>query len=161
MKLWILSEKFCFKFIPDKGCPDPDPKWFIPDSYPTPDPTKSFGSDSGSTTLFKGTLFHSSVDGGNWPEVGQAVQPYCLGKGEMTRPRRKPMQMQINRACQAWDSVFFSLEYLGGCNKCYQSLCWPVLGIRNRMFLGLQDPDMVPLVRGTDPALAPDPSLFS
>jgi hypothetical protein len=23
------------------------------------------------------------------PEVGQAVQPYCLGKGEMRRPRRK------------------------------------------------------------------------
>ncbi len=35
-KLWILSEKFCFKFIRDKGCPDPDP---------TPDPAKSFGSD--------------------------------------------------------------------------------------------------------------------
>jgi hypothetical protein len=30
--------------------------------------------------------------------VGQAVQPYCLGKGEMMRPRRKPMQMQINKA---------------------------------------------------------------
>jgi hypothetical protein len=25
-KLRILSEKFCFKFIPDKGYPDPDPK---------------------------------------------------------------------------------------------------------------------------------------
>jgi hypothetical protein len=33
-----------------------------------------------------------------------------------------------------------------------------VLKIRIRMFLGLQDPDPDPLVRGTDPA--PDPSLF-
>ncbi len=37
-KSWILSEKFCFKFIPSKGCPDLDPKWFIPESDPTPDP---------------------------------------------------------------------------------------------------------------------------
>jgi hypothetical protein len=41
----LLSEKFCFKFIADKGCPDPDPKWFIPDPTPDPDPAKSFGSD--------------------------------------------------------------------------------------------------------------------
>ncbi len=34
-----------------------------------------------------------------------------------------------------------------------------VLGIRIRMFLGLQDPDPDPLVRGPD--LDPDPSLFS
>ncbi len=33
-KLWILSEKFCFKLIRDKGCPDADPKWFIPDQDP-------------------------------------------------------------------------------------------------------------------------------
>ncbi len=39
-KLWILSEMFCFKFISGLGCPDPDPKWFIPD--PSPDPAKSF-----------------------------------------------------------------------------------------------------------------------
>jgi hypothetical protein len=38
-----LSEKFCFLFILDKGCPDPDPKLFILD--PTPDPAKSYGSD--------------------------------------------------------------------------------------------------------------------
>ncbi len=38
-ELWVLWEMFCFKFIRDKGCPDPDPKWFIPD------PEKSFGSD--------------------------------------------------------------------------------------------------------------------
>jgi len=25
-RLRILSEKFCFKFISDKGCPDPDSK---------------------------------------------------------------------------------------------------------------------------------------
>ncbi len=67
------------------------------------------------------------------------------------------MQMQINRACRAWALDFFSLEYFGGCNKCYPSLYLPVLGIRIRMFLGLQDP--YPLVRGTDPA--PDPSLFA
>jgi hypothetical protein len=39
----------------------------------------------------------------------------------------------------------------------------PVLGIRIRrirMFLGLQDPDPEPLVRGTDPDQALDPSLF-
>ncbi len=38
-ELWILSEKFCFKFIEfiqGKGCPDPDPKCFTQD--PTPDP---------------------------------------------------------------------------------------------------------------------------
>jgi hypothetical protein len=40
-----------------------------------------------------------------------------------------------------------------------------VLGImirirRIRMFLGLQNPDPDPLVRGTDPDQAPDPSLF-
>ncbi len=35
----------------------------------------------------------------------------------------------------------------------------PVLGIRIRQFLGLPDPD--PLVRGTDPYPAPDPTLFS
>ncbi len=29
------------------------------------------------------------------------------------------------------------------------------------MFLGLSDPDPDPLVRGTDPGSAPDPSLFS
>ncbi len=37
----------------------------------------------------------------------------------------------------------------------------PVLGIRIRrirMFLGRQDPD--PLVKGTDPEQAPDPSVF-
>ncbi len=34
--LWILSEKFCFIFIPGQ-------KRFFPD--PTPDPAKSFGSD--------------------------------------------------------------------------------------------------------------------
>jgi hypothetical protein len=34
-----------------------------------------------------------------------------------------------------------------------------VLGIRNRIFLGLLDPD--PLVRGTYPNPAPDPSIFS
>jgi hypothetical protein len=33
-KLLILSEKFCFKLIRDKGYPDPDPKWFIPDPDP-------------------------------------------------------------------------------------------------------------------------------
>ncbi len=45
------------------------------------------------------------------------------------------------------------------------SMWWPnlfkpffaMLGIRIRMFLGLQDPDPV---RGTDPDAAPDPSLF-
>jgi hypothetical protein len=37
-----------------------------------------------------------------------------------------------------------------------------VLGIRIiRMFLGLQDPDLDPLVRGTVPDLALDPSRFS
>ncbi len=35
----------------------------------------------------------------------------------------------------------------------------PDLGIRNRMFLGLSDPDQI--VRSTDPDPAPDPSLFS
>jgi hypothetical protein len=43
-------------------------------------------------------------------------------------------------------------------------LSWAVLGIRIRirMFLGLQDPDLDPLVRGMDqdPAPALDPSLF-
>jgi hypothetical protein len=34
----------------------------------------------------------------------------------------------------------------------------PVLRIR--MFLGLLDPDPDPLVRGTDPAPAPDPSII-
>jgi hypothetical protein len=34
----------------------------------------------------------------------------------------------------------------------------PVLRIRIRMFLGLQDPD--PLVRGMDPDLDPDPSII-
>jgi hypothetical protein len=34
-----------------------------------------------------------------------------------------------------------------------------VLRIRIRMFLGLSDPE--PVVRGMDPDLAPDPSLFS
>ena len=34
-----------------------------------------------------------------------------------------------------------------------------VLGIRNRMFSGLPDPD--PFVSDMDPALDPDPSLFS
>jgi hypothetical protein len=29
------------------------------------------------------------------------------------------------------------------------------------MFLGLQDPDPDPLVRGTEPDPAPDPSIFS
>ncbi len=32
-----------FKFIPSKGWPDPDPKWFIPDPTTDPDPAKSFG----------------------------------------------------------------------------------------------------------------------
>jgi hypothetical protein len=32
---------------------------------------------------------------------------------------------------------------------------FPVLGIRIRMFLGLQDPDPDPLVRGADPDPAP------
>jgi len=35
-----------------------------------------------------------------------------------------------------------------------------VLGIRIRMFLGLQDPDPDPLVRNADPNPDPDPSLF-
>jgi hypothetical protein len=35
---------------------------------------------------------------------------------------------------------------------------WPVLRIRIRMFLDLQDPD--PLVRCTDPALDPSPFLI-
>ncbi len=39
------------------------------------------------------------------------------------------------------------------------NIFWPVVGIRIRMFLGLQDPDPEPLVRGTNPEL--DPSLFS
>ncbi len=34
-----------------------------------------------------------------------------------------------------------------------------ISGIRIRMFMSLPDPD--PLVRGMDPAPAPDPSLFS
>jgi hypothetical protein len=37
-KLGILSEKFCFKFILDDVCPDPDPKLFILDPTPDPDP---------------------------------------------------------------------------------------------------------------------------
>ncbi len=41
---WILSEKFCFIFIPGPGYPDPDPVWFFPDSTGS-------GSGSGSTTL--------------------------------------------------------------------------------------------------------------
>ncbi len=36
-----------------------------------------------------------------------------------------------------------------------------VLGIRIRMFLGIQDPDQDPLVRGTEPDPDKDPSLFS
>ncbi len=36
-----------------------------------------------------------------------------------------------------------------------------VLGIRIRMFLGLPDSGPDPLVRGTDPDPATDPSLFS
>jgi hypothetical protein len=35
-----------------------------------------------------------------------------------------------------------------------------VFRIRIHMFLGLQDPDPDPLVRGMDPAPAPDPSIF-
>jgi hypothetical protein len=43
--LSILSDKFCFKFIPDKSCPDPVSKFFIPDPTSDPDPAKSFESD--------------------------------------------------------------------------------------------------------------------
>ncbi len=32
---------------------------------------------------------------------------------------------------------------------------------QDRMFLGFLNPDQDPLVRGTDPDSAPDPSLFS
>ncbi len=35
-----------------------------------------------------------------------------------------------------------------------------MLVIRIRLFMGLLDPDRDPLVRGTDPAPAPDPYLF-
>jgi hypothetical protein len=39
------------------------------------------------------------VDKALLPGVGQAEQPYCLGKGEMMSPRRKPMPIQMARAC--------------------------------------------------------------
>jgi len=43
-KLFILSENFWFKFIPDEDCPNTDPEGIILD--PTPDQAKSFGSDT-------------------------------------------------------------------------------------------------------------------
>jgi hypothetical protein len=39
-------------------------------------------------------------------------------------------------------------------------LCKPVLQIRIHVFLGLLDPDPDSLVRGTDPAPDPDPSII-
>jgi hypothetical protein len=49
-KMWLITEKLGFKFIPDQDGQDPDPKWFIPDPDTdpaiVPDPT-----GSGSTIL--------------------------------------------------------------------------------------------------------------
>jgi hypothetical protein len=55
---------------------------------------------------------------------------------------------------------FEPLKLLNFDSNAYPDLAFhQVLGIRIRMFSGPPDPD--PLVRVTDPALAPDPSLFS
>jgi len=44
-KLWILSEMFCFKFIPIKSCPNPGSEMIYSGSDSKTNPEKSFGSD--------------------------------------------------------------------------------------------------------------------
>jgi hypothetical protein len=68
--LGILSENFCFIFIPGPGCPDPE--WFFPD------PTKSFGSDR--IRIRNTVCIHRSSDGSAWSHPQQQpgeLSPNC------------------------------------------------------------------------------------
>ncbi len=121
---------------------------------PTPDPDPQH--------CLKGQYFR--VCGWSyWPEVGVTDRKWARrcsrtawGRGRWRGPGGNPCRCRSTGPVRHGTQFFF-LEHSGGCNKCYQSLCWPELAIRIRMFLGLQDP--YPLVKGTDQA--PYPSLFS
>ncbi len=85
----FLTEKLGIKFIPDPDWPDPDPKWFIQDPTPDPDPAKS----SGSTTLIKNLFVFVGSD--------------CMWQ-EDTVPAATVLTFPLTSLCCCIDSWWFS-----------------------------------------------------
>ncbi len=94
--------RFVSKFIPEKGFPDPDPKWFILNS----DPAKSFGSDSGPgfPTLLSSKTDHVGVTlyfvcimfSVTWPYLTYLL---CVRRGRPVHGARRVPRQPVRHLC--------------------------------------------------------------